>query len=85
MIVGRSTSLRLDGHSAEFIDGQVSQGRYGTASDVVRAGLCLLEDQAAKLAALGAALIEGENSGPVEPFDFDAFIARKVSTATRGP
>jgi antitoxin ParD1/3/4 len=56
------------------------QGRQGNASDVVRAGLRLLEEQEAKLAALRAALIEGENSGPSTPFNFDALIARKRET-----
>lgn len=42
------------------------------------------DDEDAKLATLRAALVEGENSGPAKPFDFEAFIARKVSAATRG-
>jgi antitoxin ParD1/3/4 len=35
------------------------------------------EERAAKLERLRAALIEGEESGPPAPFDFDAFIAEK--------
>ena len=56
---------------------QVEHGRYGSASDVVRAGLRLLEEHEMKLEALRAALIEGEQSGPSTAFDFDAFIDRK--------
>ena len=54
-----------------------ASGRYNSASDVVRAGLRLLEEHEASVEALREALIEGERSGPAEPFDFDAFIASK--------
>lgn len=75
----RNTSISLGDHFARFIDEQVEVGRYGSASEVVRAGLRLLEEHEAKLAALRGALIEGEQSGPSTPFDFDAFIAGKRS------
>lgn len=75
--MAKNTSVVIGDHFASFIEEQVSQGRYGSASDVVRAGLRLLEEQEAKLAALRAALIEGEMSGVSTPFDFEAFIARK--------
>lgn len=48
-----------------------------SASDVVRAGLRLLEEHEARVNALRDALIEGEASGQATPFDFDAFIAGK--------
>jgi antitoxin ParD1/3/4 len=73
--MGKNTSFSLGDHFSAFIEGQVAEGRYGSASDVVRAGLRLLEEREARLQALRAALIEGEQSGPSEPFDFDAFIA----------
>ena len=75
--MGRNTSFSIGEHFSDFIDEQVKKGRYSSASDVVRAGLRLLEEQEAKLAALRAALIEGEESGPSTPFDFEVFIARK--------
>jgi len=73
----KNTSISLGDHFVEFVDGQVAEGRYGSASEVVRAGLRMLEEHEAKLSLLRAALIEGEESGPAEPFDFDAFIADK--------
>ena len=75
--MSKNTSFSLGEHFGAFIDRQVATGRYGSASDVVRASLRLLEDQDAKLAALRSALIDGEESGDATPFDFDAFIRRK--------
>jgi len=77
--MSKNTSISLGDHFAKFIDAQVARGRYASASDVVRAGLRLLEEHEAELEALRAALIEGEESGASTPFDFKAFIARKRS------
>ena len=57
--------------------GAGSDGRYGSASDVARAGLRLLEEDEARSAVLRAALVEGEASGAAEPFDVEAFLAAK--------
>jgi len=75
--MARNTSVTIGEHFTDFIATQVSTGRYGSASDVVRAGLRLLEDHEAKVRALELALIEGEESGEPQPFDFDEFKARK--------
>ncbi|HEY0107610.1 MAG TPA: type II toxin-antitoxin system ParD family antitoxin [Rhizomicrobium sp.] len=75
--MAKNTSISLGDHFVAFVDDQVAKGRYGSASDVVRAGLRRLEEDEAKLEALRAALIAGENSGPPQPFDFDAFLKRK--------
>jgi antitoxin ParD1/3/4 len=75
--MARNTSVTLTDHFTKFVDEQVASGRYGSVSDVVRAGLRRLEEDEAHLEALRAALIEGEDSGPSTPFDFDAFIGRK--------
>jgi antitoxin ParD1/3/4 len=75
--MGKHTSFSLGDHFLSFVDDQIAKGRYASASDVVRAGLRLLEDQEARLSALRAALVEGETSGTSTPFDFDAFIAGK--------
>ena len=48
----RNTSVSLGTHFASFIDAQVQGGRYGTASDVIRAGLRLLEEHEFKVKAL---------------------------------
>ena len=82
--VTKTTSVSLGDHFAEFIDEQVARGRFSSASDVVRAGLQLLEEREARLLALQAALVEGERSGEAEPFDFDGFLEDKRRAAPGG-
>ena len=77
--MARNTSVSLGDHFEQFIAGQVDSGRYGSASEVVRAGLRLLEDEEARMSALRSALVAGEESGEPEAFDFDAFIVAKKS------
>ena len=75
--MSRTISVSLGDHFVNFVDSQVKGGRYGSASDVVRAGLRLLQEHEAKVKALEVALIEGEESGEPQPFDFEAFKKRK--------
>ena len=72
----KNTSVSLGEHFTNFIDAQVQAGRYGSTSDVVRAGLRLLEEHDLKLKVLQGALIAGEESGALAPFDSEAFLAR---------
>lgn len=73
----RNTSVSLGDHFAGFVDRQVSSGRYGSASDVIRAGLRLLEEHEMKVAALRTALVAGEESGPPQPLDVGEFLSGK--------
>jgi antitoxin ParD1/3/4 len=74
--MSKNTSISLGDHFSGFVDRQLARGRYASASEVVRAGLRLLEEHETRLEALRAALAEGEASGPARPFDRDAFLAR---------
>lgn len=74
--MARNTSISLGDHFTSFIETQVQAGRYGSASDVVRAGLRLLEEHEAKVKALQNALIAGEDSGTPAAFDNAAFLQR---------
>lgn len=75
--MAQNTSISLGDHFGAFIAQQISQGRYGSASEVVRAGLRQLEEHETQLATLRAALAEGENSGASASFDVDAFLKTK--------
>jgi len=73
--MGKNTSISLGNHFEDFIENSIGQGRYNNASEVVRAGLRLLEDEENKVMALKKALQEGMDSGIAEDFEPEAFIA----------
>jgi antitoxin ParD1/3/4 len=81
--MSRNTSLSLGDHFADFVDQQVTRGRYGSASEVVRAGPRLLEEQEAQLAALRETLVEGESSGAARPLDVEAFLRARRKARSR--
>lgn len=66
-----NTSLTLGKHWESFIKDKVSNGRYGSASELVRDSLRLLEERDLKLESLRAALIEGEDSGSAGKLDIE--------------
>lgn len=75
--MGKMTSIIVDEELTEFIDRQVGEGHYNSASEVVEAALRLLRDNEDGLEAIRAAIDEGEASGEPQPFDFDEFLAKK--------
>ena len=67
--MGRNASISLGNHFESFIEHSIHDGRFNNASEVVRAGLRLLEEEENKIIVLRKAIIEGLESG--RAFDFD--------------
>ena len=72
----KDTSVSLGAHHSKFVKVQVQTGWYGSVSDVLRAGLRLLEEQEIRVTALQAALVAGEQSEDPAAFDSQAFLKR---------
>jgi antitoxin ParD1/3/4 len=72
--MAKNTSITLGNHFDEFIARQLETGRFGSASEVVRAGLRMLEDAETKLETLRNLLEEGEASGLTE-YTYEEFIS----------
>ncbi len=68
-VMSKNTSITLGNYFDQFIQGILREGRYKNASEVVRAGLRLLEEEEQKIIALRHAIEEGINSGLAEDFD----------------
>lgn len=67
--MGKNTSIALGKHFEEFIKEQVSEGRYKNTSEVIRAGLRLLESEEQKVLILRNAIQEGIDSGIAVDFE----------------
>jgi antitoxin ParD1/3/4 len=67
--MGKNTSISLGDHFESFIEMAIQEGRYDNASEMVRAGLRLLEEEETKLARLKAAVQSGFDSGIARTFD----------------
>jgi antitoxin ParD1/3/4 len=80
--MSKNTSIVLGKEHDAFIQAQVKSGRFGSASEAMRAGIRLLEEQELKVAALRAAIITGEKSGPATAFNMDDYIAKKRRAKT---
>ena len=72
----KNTSISLGNYFDQFVQTQVSSGRYKNMSEGIRAGLRLLENEESKVIALRNAIQEGLNSPLFEDFEFDENLRR---------
>ncbi len=70
----KNTSISLGNYFDQFVSSQVSVGRYKNVSEVIRAGLRLLEDEDSKVIALRKAIQEGIDSGIAHNFNPDKHL-----------
>ena len=79
----RNTSVTLGEHFDAFVSQKITEGRFQSVSEIVRAGLRRLEEDEAKLEALRVKLKAGKNSPLIENFDPQQFLAevRKKSAS----
>lgn len=66
--MGKNTSVSLGDYFENFVDDKISKGRYKNASEVIRAGLRLLEEEEVRAQTLKNAIEEGLNSGIAKNF-----------------
>ena len=69
----KNTSVSLGEHFDGFIASQIENGRYGSASEVIRAGLRILEDEERKLETLRSLIKEGRASG-IADYSFEGVM-----------
>jgi antitoxin ParD1/3/4 len=81
IVMSKNTSITLGSYFDQFIQSILREGRYKNASEVVRAGLRLLEEEEQKIIALRHAIDEGVNSGLAEDFDPEEHL--KILKASR--
>ncbi len=72
--MSKNTSITLGSYFDQFMQSILTEGRYKNASEVVRAGLRLLEEEEKKTALLRQAIEDGINSGWAEDFDPDEHL-----------
>ena len=67
--MNKNTSISLGNYFSSFVENSILEGRFKNASEVIRAGLRLLEEEESKVMALKNAIKEGIESGIALDFD----------------
>jgi antitoxin ParD1/3/4 len=71
--MSKNTSILSGDHVEGFISKKIKSGRFHSASEVIRAGLRLLEFEEKKMEELISALEKGEQSGIAKEFNSKRF------------
>ena len=74
--MSRNTSISIGNYFDNFIKNRISAGRFKNASEVVRAGLRLLEEEETRIIALKEAIQEGIESGIAYDFNPESHLER---------
>lgn len=82
--MGRNTSVSLGDYFESFVDNSISEGRFNNTSEVIRAGLRLLEEEESKIIALKKVINEGIESGIAENFDPKKHLESLKATKRNG-
>jgi antitoxin ParD1/3/4 len=80
--MNRNTSISIGNYFDDFIQSSISAGRYKNASEVVRAGLRLLEEEENRIIALRTAIHEGMESGIAYDFNPESHLEKKKTRLT---
>lgn len=72
--MGKNTSISLTERHQKYLQAKVESGEFASASEVIRDALRRAEERDRRIAALDAALKEGLDSGPPQPFELDEFL-----------
>jgi len=67
--MSKNTSVTLGEHFEKIIERSIESGRYSSASEVIRAGLRMVDEREQKVNLLREAIEAGERSGYVKNFD----------------
>lgn len=67
--MNKNTSISLGNYFDEFVQNSINKGRFKNVSEVIRAGLRLLEEEENKVIALKKAVQEGIDSGIAHDFN----------------
>ena len=83
--MSNNTSISLGNYFDQFVNTQISTGKYKNVNEVIKAGLRLLENEENKVMALRNAIQEGIDSGIAHDFDPDKHLLELKTNPTTHP